>query len=101
VRGRYDGTNAHVSQTAVHIIHAGMTTYQPELGNLLRSHVQAPDWAAHRGVLEVDGKRPPRARGQRASARGQTSRSGLAHGFKQDLQPLVGACERGGVDAPS
>jgi hypothetical protein len=23
--------------------------------NLLHSHVQAPDWAAHRGVLEVDG----------------------------------------------
>jgi hypothetical protein len=23
--------------------------------SLLHSHVQAPDWAAHRGVLEVDG----------------------------------------------
>ena len=23
--------------------------------NLLHSHVQAPNWAAHRGVLEVDG----------------------------------------------
>ena len=32
VRGRYDGTDARVSQTAVHIIHAGMTTYQPRLG---------------------------------------------------------------------
>jgi lysophospholipase L1-like esterase len=32
VRGRYDGTDARVSQTAVHIIHAGMTTYIPRLG---------------------------------------------------------------------